>query len=91
MLKKLSIQIQLAFTFVVEFQCPYFGVDRDDDMAPPGGPTISPWMDDTISRKSKMVAWIASNCRTDSRREAYVLELKKYMPVDIYGKFHRQI
>jgi len=35
--------------------------------------------------KTKMVAWIVSNCRTDSRREFYVNELKKYINVDVYG------
>jgi len=37
-------------------------------------------------RKTKMVAWVASNCHTSSKRELYVQELKKYnISVDIYG------
>ena len=36
--------------------------------------------------KSKLVAWAVSNCKTPSRREQYVAELQKYIPVDIYGK-----
>ena len=36
--------------------------------------------------KSKLAAWVASNCKTTSRREVYVAELRKYIPVDIYGK-----
>jgi len=35
--------------------------------------------------KSKMVAWIASNCNTHSNREDYVEILKKYIPVDVFG------
>ena len=36
--------------------------------------------------KSKLVAWVVSKCKTPSRRELYVAELQKYIPVDIYGK-----
>ncbi|XP_054157675.1 alpha-(1,3)-fucosyltransferase C-like [Oppia nitens] len=36
--------------------------------------------------KSRMIVWMASNCRTDSNREMYVEELKKTVPVDVYGK-----
>ena len=33
----------------------------------------------------KPVAWLVSNCHTDSRRELYVKELQKHVPVDIFG------
>jgi hypothetical protein len=36
--------------------------------------------------KNKSIAWIVSNCETDSRREDYVKKLRKYIDVDIYGK-----
>lgn len=36
--------------------------------------------------KPKPVAWIVSNCKSYSRREQYVEELQKTVPVDIYGK-----
>jgi len=39
-----------------------------------------------LSNKTKGVAWIVSNCRSNSGREQYVTELKKYMQVDVYGK-----
>ncbi|XP_015781404.1 alpha-(1,3)-fucosyltransferase C-like [Tetranychus urticae] len=32
-----------------------------------------------------IVSWLVSNCHTPSNREAYVEELSKYIPVDIYG------
>ncbi|KAK7499834.1 hypothetical protein BaRGS_00008925 [Batillaria attramentaria] len=35
--------------------------------------------------KSKMVAWMASNCVDDARRQRMVQELSKYIPVDTYG------
>ena len=34
----------------------------------------------------KLVAWFVSNCNTHSKREDYVKELQKYIPVDIFGK-----
>ena len=33
-----------------------------------------------------VIAWLASECVTQSRRERYVRELQKYIPVDIYGE-----
>lgn len=38
------------------------------------------------TKKTKLVAWMVSKCNTYSRREKYVKELRKYIPVDIYGK-----
>lgn len=35
--------------------------------------------------KKKLAAWFVSNCRTASRREDFVSELEKYVPIDIYG------
>ncbi|KFM64763.1 Glycoprotein 3-alpha-L-fucosyltransferase A, partial [Stegodyphus mimosarum] len=35
--------------------------------------------------KKRMVVWLVSNCKTPSRREEYVAELQKYIPVHIYG------
>ncbi|ELT87579.1 hypothetical protein CAPTEDRAFT_132069 [Capitella teleta] len=32
------------------------------------------------------VAWFVSNCHTQSQREKYVKELKKYIRVDVYGE-----
>jgi glycoprotein 3-alpha-L-fucosyltransferase len=31
------------------------------------------------------VAWLVSNCHESNNRQKYVHELKKYIPVDIYG------
>ena len=33
----------------------------------------------------KFVAWMASHCLTDSRREDYIRHLKRYIGVDVYG------
>ena len=37
------------------------------------------------SNKTKTIAWMVSHCDTDSQREKYVEQLKKYIRVDIYG------
>lgn len=36
--------------------------------------------------KTKLIAWIVSNCDTFSMREKYVKELSKYVDIDVYGK-----
>ncbi|CAG2225808.1 unnamed protein product [Mytilus edulis] len=36
--------------------------------------------------KTHNIAWVVSHCQTQSKREAYVKELSKYIDVDIYGK-----
>ncbi|XP_046451560.1 alpha-(1,3)-fucosyltransferase C-like [Daphnia pulex] len=38
-----------------------------------------------VRRKKKLLAWFVSNCFTTSGREKYVLELQKYVEVDVYG------
>jgi alpha-1,3-fucosyltransferase len=40
---------------------------------------------DTVSNKTKSVAWMVSHCKTHGQRETYVKELSKYIDVDIYG------
>lgn len=35
--------------------------------------------------KTQSIAWFVSHCITSSKREDYVLELQKYIDVDIYG------
>ena len=44
------------------------------------------WPRNYLANKTKSVAWMVSNCYTDSLRETYVEELSKYIDVDIYGK-----
>lgn len=39
--------------------------------------------------KPKPLAWIVSNCNAYNKREKYVKELRKTVPVDIYGKCGR--
>lgn len=41
--------------------------------------------EDFVEKKTKMAAWLVSNCKTNNKREEYVKELQKYIDVDIYG------
>lgn len=42
----------------------------------------------SIPPKTKMVAWVVSNWKPKSPRVKYYQELKKYIPVDVYGRHH---
>ncbi len=39
-----------------------------------------------MTSKGRLVAWIVSNCNAHSKREQFVRQLQKYIPVDIYGR-----
>ena len=39
-----------------------------------------------LSKKKKLMAWFVSHCVTDGKREDYLEELRKYIPVDIFGE-----
>ena len=38
-----------------------------------------------IKNKTKLVAWVVSNCGAGNGRDDYVNELSKYITVDVYG------
>jgi alpha-1,3-fucosyltransferase len=38
-----------------------------------------------LAKKTKMVAWFASHCRTDSLREKYFQLVGQHVPIDTYG------
>ena len=38
-----------------------------------------------LAKKSQLVGWIVSHCRTHSRREDYVRALQRHLHVDVYG------
>ena len=68
---------------------------RDSDVSAPYGsfvPRPEPTNVEPILKrvrglpKPKLVAWVVSNCNTNSKREDYVTELQKLIPVDIFGK-----
>ncbi|KAF5307930.1 hypothetical protein FQR65_LT06497 [Abscondita terminalis] len=39
-----------------------------------------------VEKKTKLVAWFVSHCKTTSKREDLVKAMQKYVPVDVYGK-----
>ncbi|KAL7642660.1 UNVERIFIED_CONTAM: hypothetical protein RMT77_007225 [Armadillidium vulgare] len=39
-----------------------------------------------MKTKNKLVSWIVSHCNASSKRDEYVKELQKFIPVDVYGK-----
>ncbi|GFS84755.1 alpha-(1,3)-fucosyltransferase C [Trichonephila clavipes] len=43
-----------------------------------------------VRNKRRGAIWMVSNCRTESKREVYVKELRKYFSVDVYGKCSRR-
>ncbi|KAB0799685.1 hypothetical protein PPYR_07565 [Photinus pyralis] len=40
---------------------------------------------EAVQKKTKLIAWFASHCKTSSRRERLAAEMQKFLPVDIYG------
>ncbi|XP_063802163.1 3-galactosyl-N-acetylglucosaminide 4-alpha-L-fucosyltransferase FUT3-like [Pseudophryne corroboree] len=44
-----------------------------------------------IPTKSKLVAWAVSKWYPGVRRTAYYEELKKHIPIDVYGKHHKNL
>ncbi|KAM4696295.1 3-galactosyl-N-acetylglucosaminide 4-alpha-L-fucosyltransferase FUT3-like [Rhinophrynus dorsalis] len=45
----------------------------------------------TIPAKSKLVAWVVSQWYPGAPRIAYYEELKKHIPIDVYGKKHMKL
>ena len=41
--------------------------------------------------KSKLAVWIVSHCNADSKRDAYIKELQKYIPIDVFGRCTKKI
>ena len=51
-----------------------------------GRPLLDDYYGINITSKSKSVAWFASNCKTAINREGYIAELRKHIPVEVFGK-----
>ncbi|XP_055308475.1 glycoprotein 3-alpha-L-fucosyltransferase A-like [Sitodiplosis mosellana] len=47
--------------------------------------THQPQIRNFAKNKTKLVAWMVSNCEAHNDRDAYVRELQKYIQVDVYG------
>ena len=65
-----------------DFLLPYFHTQVRDSPCEnclPNSTTV-------IFNKTKLMVWIVSNCKTQSKREEYMDELSKYIKVDVFGK-----
>ncbi|KAG8438061.1 hypothetical protein GDO86_008663 [Hymenochirus boettgeri] len=45
----------------------------------------------TVPIKTKLVAWVISNWKANNYRIQYYNELKKYINIDLYGKYHTEL
>lgn len=66
-----------------DIPAPYGRIRRK--VAPEVSATERP-LGEGVGNKTKMAAWFVSNCNAHSGRDAVVRGLKKYMPVDVFGK-----
>lgn len=39
----------------------------------------------TSANKTKLMAWMATQCTTDGRRESYIRQLRNYIDIDVFG------
>ena len=80
----LAIQYNLTMTYRQDsdIPIPYSSFKKTENRKEP----TSRYLVNYALGKSKKVAWVVSNCNTNSNREEYVGELKKYIEVDIYGR-----
>lgn len=52
--------------------------------------TVNQKADDAVHGKTKLVAWFVSHCFTQSRREAYIEQLRQHVTVDVYGNCYNE-
>ncbi|CAH2325306.1 galactoside 3(4)-L-fucosyltransferase-like [Pelobates cultripes] len=66
----------------------------DSDIPTPYGWLVSKNQDSKkyiIPKKSKLVAWMVSNWKKNSRRVKYYEDLKNYLNIDVFGKYHKPL
>ncbi|XP_030056999.1 alpha-(1,3)-fucosyltransferase 9 [Microcaecilia unicolor] len=65
----------------------------DSDIVRPYGwlEVLKEPQDFIIPKKSKLVAWAISNWNPNTQRVKYYEELKKHIPIDIFGKKHQPL
>lgn len=65
------------------------GPNEEEDSAPSGWMTRPSKRLRALARigdKKKLIAWFPTQCITSVRREDYVRQLSRYIPIDIYGE-----
>ena len=69
----------VSYSEITDLRNPYFKMIKI--------PKGSNWTPEPLfSARSKPILWMVSHCKTQSKREQYVDELKKYIDIDIIGK-----
>ena len=69
-----------------DIQIPYLYYKNRTSSKPQKSVTLN-----EIKRRKKLMVWFVSHCNTGSKREDYMAELSKYIPVDIYGKCGKNV
>ncbi|OQR80302.1 hypothetical protein BIW11_05154 [Tropilaelaps mercedesae] len=73
--------LEMSYRRTADIFAPYGYITKND-------PEIVGENKEELKRRFRMqkgAAWLASDCWTESRREDYVGELRKFFPVDVYG------
>ena len=52
----------------------------------PAGNVMTERIDEIIRNKTKLAAWVVSNCDAGSFRDAYIKALQQHIPIDVFGK-----
>ena len=64
-----------------DFPVPYFHTQVRDSPCDNCLPNCT-----LLLNKTKLMVWIVSDCKTQSKREEYMTELSNYIKVDVFGK-----
>ncbi|XP_066953062.1 alpha-(1,3)-fucosyltransferase C-like [Macrobrachium rosenbergii] len=80
-----SVFFQPEFSRARPEMTPSLFVFRFDVMYRSRDPLPVPNYQNTTAGKTKLAAWFVTNCKAASKRQQFVKELQKFMPVDVYG------
>eukprot|EP00093_Oithona_nana_P007513 07513.XXX_139120_130865_1 [CDS] Oithona nana genome sequencing. len=97
-LEKLAFNWTMTYRLDSDFPVPYAWIDRVLPLPAPQGSTLLQRFIASHGKKAVtqgpnlaenkvgLAVQFVSNCHSSSKREAYVRELRRFIPVDIYGK-----
>ncbi|KAG8544317.1 hypothetical protein GDO81_022701 [Engystomops pustulosus] len=71
------INMTMSYRTDSDIFTPYGWLEKSDDK-----------VNFTIPQKTRLVAWTISNWKTKHKRFMYFTELKEYIQIDVYGKYH---
>lgn len=97
-LEKLRFNWTMTYRLDSDFPIPYAWIDRTLPLPAPHGSTLLQRFISSHGKKAVIqgpnladnkigfAVQFVSNCHSSSKREAYVRELRRFIPIDIYGK-----